>query len=329
MFAAIYADATLEPMPGVAFRCVLDVVSCGPVRVVSGDWRGGGRAVVPALAGRYVLTLAAEGHNEGEQGGERYSAAPARSGALFSPGRSITMNAAPSFQGRSLAIEEGALRAQFRALTGRDPLAPLRFDAALDLAAGPGATLHGLVRLFRAEIERQGASRLAVVSLRDALFTNLLTNVNHSGSAQLEAPPPRVAPGSVRRAEEFIAAHAAEAITLSDIVAAAGVPARSLRAAFASFRGVAPMEFLRQRRFDLAHRRLSEASAETTVAGVVAALGLGGAGRFSVEYRKRFGRSPSETLALGRAGQGMALGRGVALGQAAGRGALTSGGAPR
>ncbi len=192
------------------------------------------------------------------------------------------MSVGPRDQGRTLSIESGALEAHFRALIGRELHAPLLFDAALDLEAGPGTTVHGLAQLFRSEVERPGASPLLALGLRDALFTSLLTNANHTSSALLDAPPPRVAPGAVRRAEEFIAAHAAEPIALTDIVAAAGVPARSLRAAFATFRGIAPMELLRQRRFELAHRRLTEATEGTTVASVVAALGLGGAGRFSV-----------------------------------------------
>ena len=109
----------------------------------------------------------------------------------------------------------------------------------------------------------------------------------------------------MRRAEEYIAAHAGEPLTLADIVAAAGVPARSLRAAFAASRGMSPMEHLRHFRFDLARRMLLEPGPEVTVTGVVARLGLGGAGRFSVEYRKRFGESPSETLAAGRARAGL------------------------
>jgi AraC-like DNA-binding protein len=311
VFSGLYAESTLEPTRGASFRCTLDVVACGPIRVVAGSWSGGGRVVVPTLTGRYLFTLAAEGHSEGEHAGERFTVAPAQRGALFSPGRSITHRVGPSHQGRTVVIENDALAAHFRVLTGRELRAPLLFDAALNLEEGPGVTLHGIVQLFRGELERPGASPLSIIALREALFTSLLTNTRHSESALLDAPPPRVAPGSVRRAEEYIAAHAAEPITLADIVAAAGVPARSLRAAFAAFRGAAPMEFLRQRRFDLAHRRLTEATAGTTVASVVAALGLGGAGRFSVEYKKRFGKSPSETLAAGRAGVGFTLARRV------------------
>lgn len=176
--------------------------------------------------------------------------------------------------------------------------------AALDFETGPGAALLGVAQLLRREVERPGASSYMVTALRDAFFTALLTGMKHSASHLLEPSPRRVAPACVRRAEEYIAAHAAEPITLASIAAAAGAPARSLRATFTAVRGVAPMEFLRRQRYELAHRRLLEAAPGTTVSSVVQALGLGDAGRFSVEYRKRFGQSPSKVLAAGRASAG-------------------------
>ncbi len=106
----------------------------------------------------------------------------------------------------------------------------------------------------------------------------------------------------MRRAEEFIAAHAAEELTVAAIAEAAGVPVRSLQIAFRQARGMTPMEFVRERRLELARRELVEGAPGTTVGAVVTALGFGSSpGRFAVQYRQRFGESPSETLTRGRA----------------------------
>ncbi|WP_395849692.1 helix-turn-helix domain-containing protein [Cystobacter fuscus] len=106
--------------------------------------------------------------------------------------------------------------------------------------------------------------------------------------------------------QEFIEAHAGEPISLADIVAAAGVPERSLRAAFITARGMPPGAFLRRRLFEIARQRLLAGAPGTTVAGVVASLGFVSGGRFSVEYKKLFDESPSDTLAASRGPAGPA-----------------------
>jgi AraC-like DNA-binding protein len=303
-FRGVYADASLEPERTRWFRWAMDLVPCGAVSVASGVWGGATRVVAPMIGVRHILTLSRGGMSEGVHAGQDYTIIPGRSGAMFSPALPATNFSTVGFQARAITIEPGALDAHLTALTGRVPDAPIVFAAALDLEAGPGALVLGVAQLLGRAVERRDASPLTVVALRDALLTALLTGVKHSASRLLEPAPPRVAPGCVKRAEEYIEAHAAEPITLAGIVAAAGVPARSLRAAFTACRGVAPMEFLRRCRYELAQQRLIEAVPGTTVMSVVKALGLGDAGRFSVEYKKRFGHSPSEVLAGGRARTG-------------------------
>lgn len=305
VFSRVYAEATLESKHDTPFGCALDLVSFGATRVVMGDWTGGGQASLPDSGEHYVLSLSAGGESAGDHAGEPFRVVPGRRGALFSPGRSCFLDVDAAFHGRTLVIDRGALDAHFTALTGAALRGPILFDVALDLEDGPGRTVHEVAQLFRREIEQPWASPMLLTALRGALFTSLLVHTRHSQSAILHAPQPRVAPVCVRKAEEYMAAHAAEPITLADVVAAAGVPERSLRAAFVACRGMPPMDFLRRRRFELARRHLAEPSASTSVAGVVAALGLGHPGRFSVEYKRRFGESPSEALSAGRAAAGL------------------------
>ncbi|MFT3772574.1 MAG: AraC family transcriptional regulator [Minicystis sp.] len=298
-FGRLYAESTLDPLRGAPFRCTLDVGTLGGVNIVTGSWPGGAHTIVPLLGDRYVFSCSAGGVSNVDCMRERFTISSGRRGALFSPGMGATIQIGPGFEGRTLTIERGELEAHFRALTGHELRGPMKFDTNLVIDAGPGAAIFEIAQTFRRESEQPGASPLLISALRDALFTSLLTNAPHSASALL-TPPQRVTPGCVRRAEEYIDAHAAEPRTLADIAAAAGVSVRSLQEAFKSYRGTTPMERLRGRRFELARQRLIAADTGTTVAGVVSTLGLGDAGRFSVLYKKRFGESPSETLARGR-----------------------------
>jgi len=300
--ARLYPGVALRPLAGAAFRCDLGITAVGPVSFVTGDWALGARLDAAALGDRYALTLAGEGSGDGEVEirSRRLSIAHGKRAVLFVPGRAAKIRLPVDAKGRSLTVERSTLEAHFAMLTGHAPRDTIVFEPDLDLTEGGGATLHGIVRLLRDEIERPAASPLVRPRLFDVLLTALVTIPRHEGSHLLELPPPRVAPAVVRRAEEYIAAHAGEVLTLSDIVAAAGAPARSLQAAFRAARGTTPMGFLKSRRLEQARSMLLAARPETTVAGVAPAIGFRSAGRFSVEYRKHFHESPSETLSRGR-----------------------------
>lgn len=251
----------------------------------------------PPIVDGYFLVFSVDGTVTGQHGSDEFALVPERRGAVFSPLQPATLRLEGKTCANNTKIDQAALTAHWTTLTGQTLSAPIQFAADLDFARTGGAAVYNIAQLFRREAERPDGSRLVLASLRDALFTTLLTGQPHSASGQLGAPPLRVAPGCVRRAEEYIAAHATEPITLDDVVAAAGVPARSLYAAFESCRGTTPMAFLRERRLELARQRLLQPQVTASVAGVVRDLGLGNPGRFSAAYKQRFGESPSETLA--------------------------------
>jgi transcriptional regulator GlxA family with amidase domain len=73
-----------------------------------------------------------------------------------------------------------------------------------------------------------------------------------------------------------------------------GVGVRALQLAFRRYRNSTPQRFVRERRLELARRRLV-AGVGSTVTDVALATGFAHLGRFSAEYRARFGESPSET----------------------------------
>ncbi|MFC7533931.1 AraC family transcriptional regulator [Actinoplanes sp. GCM10030250] len=114
------------------------------------------------------------------------------------------------------------------------------------------------------------------------------------------AGPGRVPPAVVRRAMAYIDEHAAEPITLEDIAAAARIGIRGLQAAFARQGDTTPMGHLRRVRMTGAHRdlRSGDRSRGDTVAAIAGRWGFTTPGRFSVEYRKIYGRSPGHTLRM-------------------------------
>jgi len=102
----------------------------------------------------------------------------------------------------------------------------------------------------------------------------------------------------LRRALDYIDEHAGEDIGVEEIAAEARIGARGLQMLFRRHRDTTPLAHLRQVRLTRAHADLQAAdpTAGDTVGAIAARWGFANAGRFSVEYRRVHGRSPSETL---------------------------------
>lgn len=96
---------------------------------------------------------------------------------------------------------------------------------------------------------------------------------------------------------DFLKANSYKPIHVLDLCSALNVQIRTLYYAFQEFYGLSPIRYLRLVRYARARRDLLIAHPEnTTVTDVAARWHFWHFGRFSVDYRKLFGESPSETL---------------------------------
>lgn len=102
---------------------------------------------------------------------------------------------------------------------------------------------------------------------------------------------------NVRRSEEFVELHAADPITITDMTAVSGASERMLFQAFHDHRRTSPMAFLKSRRLERANADLENANVSgRTVSQIASAWQFAHAGHFAREYRRKFGRNPSDTL---------------------------------
>jgi AraC-like DNA-binding protein len=103
-------------------------------------------------------------------------------------------------------------------------------------------------------------------------------------------------PVTIRRARDFIKAHAAEPIGISRLAADLGLPMRTLQDNFRRFFGLSPREWLVECRLENARQRLTLPDRPTSVSMVAYECGFGDLSGFSAKYRKKYGEAPSETL---------------------------------
>jgi AraC-like DNA-binding protein len=110
-------------------------------------------------------------------------------------------------------------------------------------------------------------------------------------------PTGRTQGNLVERAEKLTLADLDQPLHISALCRTLAVSERTLRKAFHGTHGVPPCRYLRLLR--LSHARLALLSADgnlVTVTEIATEFGFAELGRFSVEYRKVFGESPSQTL---------------------------------
>ncbi len=147
-----------------------------------------------------------------------------------------------------------------------------------------------------AQDELVASSLVRRESLR-RLITGALVAFPNS-ALEHQRPHDDAEPATVRRAVEFMDAHAQDDIDLVQVAEASRIGPRGLQVAFRRHRGQTPWEYLRRVRLEGAHRELEagDPSRGDTVATIAARWGFAHPGRFAVEYRRTYQDSPSATL---------------------------------
>lgn len=206
----------------------------------------------------------------------------------------------------SMQVSRGELEDELAAMLGRPPGETIRF--ALDVDRRPsrdGLFASSLQFLHEALAERRDIPLAApgtepprmMDRLERLLLTGLLVGHPNNYSAALRAPARAAPPSQIRRVIERIEADPAAIATVGDLARIACLSVRALEEGFGRTVGMPPMAYLRDVRLARARALLVEADPhETTVTEIAARCGFLHLGRFAVDYRRKYGVSPSHTL---------------------------------
>ncbi|WP_157130384.1 AraC family transcriptional regulator [Burkholderia cenocepacia] len=222
--------------------------------------------------------------------------------AILSPQESIQLQCSAELEQIIVRIEQKALE---RACMEHIELLPrqgLRFQPKLCLFGPAGqawlATLSYILQVSAAcpDLLARPAycerwERLLIDTLLLAQPSNWSDNLNDMCERRT------VRPAYVKRAEDYMRAHLAEATSVEQIARTVGVSPRALFYAFRQTHGQSPMSFLRDLRLKAVHAELTAGDPATTrLTEVALRWGFEHYGHFTSHYRRRFGVRPQDTL---------------------------------
>lgn len=200
-----------------------------------------------------------------------------------------------------LPLPVGALKQHAHTLIGpAASMVDLEFEAGLDMSTPGGRHVRDTLQYVANALDgplRNLDNPMILDSFRDMLLTNILTLLPNSYADLVNQKSPSTAvPYYVKRARDYIHAHAHTSITLAKLVEHAGCGYRTLQAAFNGAYGMPPMAYLKSVRLLHVHNDLLQAQDGVTVFEVAQKWGFVHMGRFAQSYTQQFGALPSQTL---------------------------------
>ena len=234
--------------------------------------------------------------------GQRDYPCDARRALLQSAGQPSCVDSPPDTRRLMVMVRTATLNTHFARLTGEPVAGAIEFEPEVNLERSAGRTLAATVDLFaenagRPASREEGASTAG--AFEDQFLSILLLYQPHSHSRLLKGGLRAPASRDVRRVVDFIKSHYAEEIRLEALIRVAGVPGRTLNEHFRMFTGFSPMTFLRRERLKRARCLLLD-EPHLSITEVAGRCGITHLGRFSVDYARAFGESPSRTRQDGR-----------------------------
>ena len=260
---------------------------------------GGALTIKPGVLDTFALIqMPIRGEEQIQLGDQKVVCNPSMGTVINAHTKSL-INHRPNTEKLIIRIERSLIEQHCQQLLGRTLAKNIEFESAIPIASESGARWLRMVSwVYDCLSLDDELSPLMSAQLESGLVHMLLTNQPHNYSAEILADAPSLAPSFVKRVERYIEDHAHEPITIVDMAEHAGVSSRSLFAGFRRYRDTSPMLYLKEIRLRRVNEELLRRnSGNETVTAVAFRWGFNHLGHFTTDYKRRFGESPSATLA--------------------------------
>lgn len=292
----VFRDHQLKPEPGDrGFRAVLRSAAVGGMTLSYVDYGAGVRIETTEPTTGFLVHIPLTGRADIRCGRE-YLTSDATTAVVIDPSDRLDMTWSRGTPQLIVGLDRDRLEQHLRRTLGRALDRPLRFGLGMDLRSAAVRAWLNIVNLLLSEMSVADDEPAAMEQLEGLVFQRFLLAQPSTYSSALHEERP-VVPRAIRKAMVLMENHAAEPLTVEDIAEAVGVGVRSLQIGFRRYADTTPLGYLREIRLRRVHTDLLAAEpGSANVTDIATRWGFLHAGRFSAQYRERFGEKPSVTL---------------------------------
>lgn len=291
---------------------------CGQVLFTFGSG-GVGELDLSYAAGRYgtsvaivergshyycIITLISGMTEYRPAGRDRAETASARIGLMCDGAPGTRFRTSDDNDRLNIWLSAASLERRLAALLGGPLHEAISFAPTIDWMSDGGQRIRRLIRLLCEEVAAPRPffdNALARRSFEDLFTYSVLLGLEHNYSDRLRRETRGPAPGTVRRAEAFMHAHAGQPVGVHEIAEAAGCSVRALQLGFREFRGTTPLSAMRTIRLQAVRQALTRGEVDGPVSELARRYGFTHPGRFTRLYEAAFGLSPAKALRATRA----------------------------
>lgn len=244
----------------------------------------------------YLIQIPTQGYAEIEMNRQKFISYP-QVASIISPEQSLKMRWHANSPQLILKIDKEDLLQHCRQHLPDVPQLPV-FEPKLDFSTQGGSYF---LQLLRTLTDALGCEQhplhhpMAFKQFESNLFNALIYGQANTVLNQIDHYKEKVvSPYFIKRTEAYMREHLHAALTVEQLAEQAGVSVRTLFAGFKSFLNTTPMAYLKELRFEQAHLELMQ-NEQISVTDVAFKWGFTHLGRFSQEYKRRYGELPSCT----------------------------------
>jgi AraC-like DNA-binding protein len=185
-------------------------------------------------------------------------------------------------------------------LIGKSMSEPLVFDAKMYADIGSSSAWWRTIRYIETELLNADSLYNSPAFIRDieqALIKGILTLQPHNYSDEIKQEVHKKLPAYLIKVIEYLKVNARHEIDIDDIEELSGVSISKLYSDFKRYIGMPPTAYLKRLRLEGVRADTMKCMGEENISTLAFSWGFNHLGRFSTEYRKMFGETPSQTQA--------------------------------